>query len=145
MKKTTILSISILGILIMLSSPLLNTASAVNLANIGVEPNPGHMYQSITITIAASTEGAVYDWRGCDLVIFFGDGSPSQNIGKLEQKPGNLWIKSTTHKYSKTGAYTIEVVPQSCKLSKSNVLKTTVQIRPPIIQKPEGRKRPPGK
>lgn len=146
MKKTTILSISILGILLVLSSsPLLNTASAADLANIDVAPNPGHMYQSITITIAASTEGAVYDWRGCDLVIFFGDGSPSQNIGKLEPKPGNLWIKSTTHKYSKTGKYTIEVVPQSCGLSKSNMLKTTIQIFPPVMQKPEGRKRPPGR
>ena len=144
MKKTTILSISILGILLVLSLPLVNTASAADLANIEAAPNPGHMYQTITITISASTEGAVYNWSGCDLVIFFGDGSPAQNIGKMEPKPGNLWIKSTTHKYSKTGKYTIEVVPQSCRLSKRNVLKTTIQIFPPVNQKPEGRKQPKG-
>ena len=104
----------------------------------------GIIFLTNSLTIAAGGESATV-WRACELLVYFGDGTPAQNIGKLVQQAPQVSKKSITHKYSKTGTYTIEVVPQSCKLSKSNVLKTTVQILLPVIQKPEGRKRPPGR
>ena len=130
MKKTTTLLIFMVGILLVLSSTLANSAS-IESPYIGVTatPNPGLQYKTITITITAVGERATV-WRPCQLVVFFGDGTPAQNIGTLVQESPAMSQKSITHKYTKAGAYTIEVVPESCKLSRSNVLKTTVQILP---------------
>jgi len=138
MKKTSILSISVLAVLLVLSLLLVSSVSAGIF--VGAKPNPGYVNQSITITITAGGESAT-EWRPCELFVDFGDGT-SQNIGKLVQEVPQFSTKSITHKYSKSEQYTIKVAPKNCKILNSNTLKTTVQILPPKpgkLPKPRGR------
>ena len=132
--KRIIMLISIFGILLVPSLPLVDSASAANLM-VEAKPNPGLLYQETTITIAAGDEAVKYLWGPCELLVYFGDYTPAPNIGKLTSQPGGLLIKSTTHKYLRAGRYTIEVIPLSCANSKANAVKTTVTINPvkPVI------------
>jgi hypothetical protein len=129
MKRIIMMLISIVGILLVPSLPLVASASAASLV-VEAKPNPGTTLQEITITIATADEGVKVLWGSCDLLVYFGDRTPAPNIGKLTSEPGGLLIKRTTHKYLRPGTYTIEVIPLSCTTSKANSVKTTVKINP---------------
>lgn len=129
MKRIIMMLISIFGIFLVPSLPLVDSASAASLM-VEAKPNPGVTLQEITITIATGDEGVKYLWGPCDLLVYFGDYTPAPNIGKLTSQPGGLLIKSITHKYLRAGTYTIEVIPLSCATSKANSVKTTVTIHP---------------
>ena len=130
MKRISMMLMLIFVISLVPFLPVVDSASAAGLY-VGVWPNPGQVGQVITIKIEPTDEQSLYQWGDCELLVYFGDGTPAPNIGKLTpQAPTNALGKSTTHKYTRMGTFTIEVIPVACATSKAASVKTSVRITP---------------
>ena len=127
--KSNLTLIPVVGILLILSPALVNSALGASLL-VEAKPNPGIVNRTITVTIIASDEGIKYLYSPCDLVVDYGDGTKPVNIGKLTSQTGGILTKSATHTYSVAKTYTITVTPLSCDAAKNtvNTVKTTVTI-----------------
>ena len=128
MKRIIIMLIAIFCMLLAHMLPLVNSASAAGLV-VSATPNPAILGQVTTITVIASDEQSMYQWGGCDLLVYFGDGTPAPNIGKLTWQNGAN-MKSTTHNYPRYGTFTIEVFPVACATKPPSV-NTSVRINLP--------------
>ena len=129
MKRIIIMLIAIFCMLLVHMLPLVNSASAAGLVVSSDCLNPAILGQVTTITIIASDEQSMYQWGGCDLLVYFGDGTPAPNIGKLTWQNGAN-MKSTTHNYPRFGTFTIEVFPVACATKPLSV-NTSVRINLP--------------
>jgi hypothetical protein len=116
MKRIIMTLISIFGILLVPLLPLVDSASAAGLY-VGATPNPGVIDQVITINIVAADEETKYQWAGCVISVSFGDYSTPSRIGYLTSGHGGQLIQSTTHKYLRTGTFSIVVSPIGCKIT----------------------------
>ena len=112
------------------------------LVGIEVDPPTQTVNSPVNITVVVAVGENSPSGMRCNVLVNFGDGGSSVNLGRCEVSSGACMIR-TTHTYGSSGTYTIKAMSAKCPYNIGPSVSATVSILPPRPQKPQMRK-PPG-